>query len=92
VSSEKQILVLARRDSTEAMRVAAGLTIFGPHVDLIFMQPLSEAEADSEQAEMLELAEIVPRTTVADMQRYFEWLDAASLGTAIQRAESVISL
>ena len=36
-TSEKAILVLARRDHAEAMRVAAGLTIFGHRVGLVFM-------------------------------------------------------
>ena len=43
---EKKILVLGRRDHTEAMRVAAGLTIFGHEVRLVFM---TEPVADSEE-------------------------------------------
>ena len=37
--SEKKLLVLARRDHTEAMRVAAGLTSCGHAVSLVFRYP-----------------------------------------------------
>jgi len=38
-SRMKKILVLARDDVDEAMRVAAGLTIFGHQVDCVIVAP-----------------------------------------------------
>ena len=37
MSEEKKILVLARNDHTEAMRVAGGLTMFGHSVEIVFV-------------------------------------------------------
>jgi hypothetical protein len=89
----KKILVLGRRDHTEAMRVAAGLTIFGHDVRLVFMTgPVAETEANAEQAELLELAEIVPETTVAEMSDDLALLDATALGRAIVESDRVVSL
>ncbi|MCT8970925.1 hypothetical protein [Microbaculum marinisediminis] len=89
----KKILVLGRRDHTEAMRVAAGLTIFGHDVRLVFMTgPVEETEANAEQTELLELAEIVPETTVAAMGDDLALLDAAALGSAIATADRVVNL
>ena len=90
-SSEKSILVLARRDHTEAMRVAAGLTIFGHVVDLVFMtHVVEETGENAAQAELLELAEIVPRTTVLD--EALEHVGDAALAQAIADADLVVSL
>lgn len=90
---EKKILVLGRRDHTEAMRVAAGLTIFGHEVRLVFMtEPVAETEANAEQAELLELSDIVPETTVAEMGAGLTLLDAAALGAAIADADRVVSI
>ena len=89
----KNILVLARDDPREAMRVAAGLTIANHAVQLVFMnRALTDDEADCEQAEMLELCEIVPQTTVASMQQYFTLLDAAALAAHIDASDMVINL
>ena len=64
---QKHILLLGRRNHTEAMRVAAGLTIFGHQVRLVFMNgPVAETPENLEQAETLELCDIEPETTVAD--------------------------
>lgn len=90
---EKKILVLGRRDHTEAMRVAAGLTIFGHEVRLVFMTgPVAETEANAAQAELLELSDIVPETTVAEMGEDLALLDAAALGQAIAAADRVVSI
>jgi hypothetical protein len=89
----KSVLVLARRDHAEAMRVAAGLTIFGHDVRLVFMdRPLSQADAGSEQAELLELAEIEPETTVQGAGGGLKLLDAPALGAAIAASDAVLSL
>lgn len=93
MSQVRAIVVLARNDPLEAMRVAAGLTIFGHEVDLILMhRALTEREASGEQAELLELSDIVPRTTVASMKEHFEFLGDAELAVAINTADAVLSL
>ncbi|MBZ0164616.1 MAG: hypothetical protein K8H74_18120 [Notoacmeibacter sp.] len=89
----KRILVLGRRDHTEAMRVAAGLTIFGHQVRLVFMTgPVEETEANAKQAELLDLADIVPETTVAEMGDDLALLDHAALGCAIAESDRVVNL
>jgi len=91
--NKKQIVVLARRDHTEAMRVAAGLTIFGHNLRLIFMdRPVSQEVAQSEYAELLELADIMPETTVAEMADDLPLLDAEKLFEAIDNADGVINI
>jgi hypothetical protein len=91
--SEKNLLVLARRDHTEAMRVAAGLTIFGHRVSLVFMTgPVAETPDNAANAELLELAGIEPQTTVAAMADDLPLLDAAGLAAAITAADAVLSL
>jgi hypothetical protein len=89
----KSILVLARRDHAEAMRVAAGFTIFGHVVNLVFMTaPVAETEANAELAELLELSEITPETTVPEMAGELTLLDARALGAAIAASDRVINL
>lgn len=91
--SEKNILVLARRDHAEAMRVAAGLTIFGHQVGLVFMgEPVAESEENAANAELLELAGIEPQTTVAEMAEDLPLLDAPAMALAISGADIVLSL
>ncbi len=92
-SDPKSILVLARRDHGEAMRVAAGLTIFGHAVQLVFMTgPVAETQANAELAELLQLSEITPETTVPDMAGELTLLDAKALGAAIAASDRVINL
>ena len=91
MSDLKSILVLGRRDHTEAMRVAAGLTIFGHVVDLVFMtHAVAETDENAAQAELLELAEIVPRSTFAGED--LEYVDQSALAQAIASADLVVSL
>lgn len=91
--NEKKILVLARRDHTEAMRVAAGLTIFGHAVRLVFMaKPVAETEENAKQAELLELSDIAPETTVTAMADDLPFLDAPALGAAIVASDRVINV
>lgn len=91
--NNKQLLVLARNEPVEAMRVAAGLTIVGHSVELVFMnRVLTSEEADSEHGELLELCEIEPKTTVEAMQQYFPLLNKQALATQITRADIVINL
>lgn len=89
----KSVLVLSRRDPEEAMRVAAGLTIFGHAVRLVFMnQPLSEEQASGENAELMELADIEPETTVPEMADDLDLLDAAALGEAMLASDMVVNI
>lgn len=91
--NEKKILVLGRRDHTEAMRVAAGLTIFGHEVRLVLMtEPVAESEENEAMAELLELSDIEPETTVEAMADDLPFLDGAALGKAIASAERVVSI
>lgn len=91
--SEKNILVLARHDHAEAMRVAAGLTIFGHRVDIVFMdRPVEESAENTASAELLEMCDIAPQTTVAAMADDLPLLDTALLATAIGDADLVLSL
>jgi len=77
----------------EAMRVAAGLTIFGHDVSLVFMhRPLTEDEASAEQAELLELADIEPVTTVDSMREHLTVLSENELGNLLRDAELVVNV
>lgn len=90
---ERNILVLARHDHAEAMRVAAGLTIFGHRLDLVFMTgPVAESAENAANAELLELTGIAPRTTVAAMADDLPLLDLAELAQAMVDADIVLSL
>jgi len=89
----KSVLVLARDDHDEAMRVAAGLTIFGHRVRLVFMaRPLSPAIGESDNAELLELAGITPETTIAQSGLELPLVDADGLGDAIARSDVVVNI
>lgn len=89
----KNILVLGRRNHTEAMRVAAGLTIFGHGVRLVLMtEPVAETEENAAQAEMLELSDIVPETTVEAMANQLALLDVRDLAKAIATADQVLNV
>ncbi|HUW98287.1 MAG TPA: hypothetical protein VMV40_05510 [Acidiferrobacter sp.] len=91
MTETKKLLVLARQDHTEAMRVAAGLTIFGHVVRLVFMTgPVAETPENALQAESLELADIQPETTIKDQG--LPYLNSVALGQAISEAAAVISL
>ncbi len=91
MGTAKTLVVLGRRDHTEAMRVAAGLTIFGHAVRLILMgEPVADTPENAVQAESLELADVQPETTVPDQG--LPYLDTAGLASALVAAEAVISL
>lgn len=91
MKQQKQVLVLGRRDHTEAMRVAAGLTIFGHGVRLVFMdRPVEDTVENAAQVETLELCDITPETTV-DGQG-LPVLSAGELSLAMVDADCVISL
>ena len=84
---------MSRRDHAEAMRVAAGLTIFGHAVSLVFMdRPVEDTAENAANAELLELSGIEPRTTVAAMADDLPLLDADGLAAALAAADAVLSL
>lgn len=85
----KHILVLARRDCYEAIRVAAGLTIRNNTVDFVFMtKPSINAQGKFDHFEMLELAEITPQSLNVDVPDATPCTDLAGL---INKAERVVS-
>jgi len=89
----KSITLLARRDHLEAMRVAAGLTIYGHEVRLIFMDHvLSQQDAQSEQAELLELTDIEPETTLEEMSDVLTYLDPSQLAKALLECDGVVNI
>ena len=91
--TEKNLVVLSRRDPIEAMRVAAGLTIFGHSVRLVFMgDRLTDEAMQHDNADLLELCDIEPETTNAGMAEILEHLGAAALAAAITEADGVINI
>ncbi|OHC67193.1 MAG: hypothetical protein A3H93_09975 [Rhodocyclales bacterium RIFCSPLOWO2_02_FULL_63_24] len=92
-TGEKTLLVLARHNHAEAMRVAAGLTIFGHQVGLVFMtEPVADTPENAANVELLELSGITPQTTVAEMAGELPMLDAAALARAMTQADIVLSV
>ena len=75
------------------MRVAAGLTIYGHEVRIVFMnEPVSENEENAKHAELLELADIIPETTVSEMSGDFPFLDSAALANVINESDHIINI
>ena len=86
-----QILVLAQRDHAEAMRISAGLTIFGHEVDLIFVDRIvEETEENMAQAELLELSDIEPLSLVDDPN--IDRIQHQQLDEYMRKADHVINL
>ena len=91
--STSKIIVLGRDNHGEAMRVAAGLTIYGHEVRIVFMnEPVSETEENAKQAELLELAEIIPETTVSVLADDLPFLDSAALAEVINESDHIINI
>ncbi len=87
----KNIVLLGRRNHAEAMRVAAGLTIFGHQVQLVFMDHEVEDNAENQaQVELLELSGISPVTTVADTD--LPLLDSGQLAELLTEADTVLNV
>ncbi len=85
----KSILVLGRRDPTEAMRVAAGLTIFDHTPSVVFMVPVPDTPENAEMAELLEFSDIESKTTVPDQS--LPHIGADALAAAFLAADEVIN-
>jgi|TARA_B110000263_G_scaffold187373_1_gene165015 hypothetical protein len=89
----RKITVLGRDNHSEAMRVAAGLTIYGHEVRIVFMnEPVSETEENTKQSELLELADIIPETTISEMADDFPFLDSAALAQVIDESDHIINI
>jgi len=89
----RKITVLGRKNHAEAMRVAAGLTIYGHEVRLIIMnEKVAENDENSKMAELLELAEIVPETTVSEMDDDLKYLDSIELSKVLIESEQIINI
>ena len=88
---QKAILVLAASDHAEAMRVAAGLTIFGHQVTLLFVdRVVEETEENLQQAELLELTEISPLSLLDDPN--IEKIDSAAFQQLMVQADCMMSI
>ncbi|MDA8231486.1 MAG: hypothetical protein M0006_09110 [Magnetospirillum sp.] len=74
----RTVVVIARSNPAEAMRVAAGVTIMGHTVRLLAITPLPANESLERN---LSLAGVIP-----------EFPDAAGLASAIAGADHVLSL
>ena len=89
----KKITVLGRDNHAEAMRVAAGLTIYGHEVRIVFMsEAVAETEENAKQAELLELADIIPETTVPEMAEDLAFLDSEALAQVINESDQIINI
>ena len=89
----KKITVLGRDNHAEAMRVAAGLTIYGHEVRIVFMsEAVAETEENAKQVELLELADIIPETTVPEMAEDLAFLDSAALAQVINESDQIINI
>ncbi len=87
----RQVVVLARRDPIEAMRVSSGLTIFGHKVSLVFAHGVLEITPEAEeQAEMLELAEVEPHSLFDDPE--VPKIGRLKFLEMVQSAEAVINV
>jgi len=87
----KTILVLARNDVNEAARVAAGLTIFGHHIDLVLMSDTHTHTITEENKEILELADITPIATSTSEHTQFNSVVPQELFERISAADAVLN-
>ncbi len=87
----KHILVLAKHDQAEAMRVAAGLAIYGLKVDLVFADYfVQDSKANRQQTEALELSEIEPLSLVDDP--LLDHIETSAFIALLNRTITVLTL
>ena len=86
----KSVLVLGRRDPTEAMRVAAGLTIFGHTPRVVFLASVPDTPENAEMAELLDFSDVESSTTVPDQS--LPHIGSDALASAILAADDVINI
>jgi hypothetical protein len=90
---EKRILMLARRDPREALRVTAGLAVRGHDLEFFFLKkPTPDENGRIVNLEMLEVMEIEPFTLLPDMDDIATQKTANDLRAAIARADHVLSI
>ena len=90
-NTKKNILVLAISDHAEAMRVAAGLTIFGHHISCIFVdRPIEENDENIENAELLELCEIEPLSILDDAN--IQRIDQARFRAELDKSDHILTI
>jgi len=87
----KSILILGRRDPTEAMRIAAGLTIYDHRLSLVFMVPIPNTPKNQEMIELLEFSDITPGATVVN-EFDFADINAETLAKAMVDADEIINI
>lgn len=86
MSATKNILVVARYDKTEAMRMASGLTLLDDAVHVLVCGELEPSPALDEQLEVLEFSD-VPMEKVEDMAAV-----PAAMARAVSNADVVYIL
>lgn len=86
----KKVLMLGRRDPTETMRVAAGLTIFGHTPDVVFLVPVPDTPENAEMAELLEFSDIEAKTTVPGQS--LPHIGVEDLASAVIAADAIINI
>lgn len=87
---KKSVLILGRRDPTEAMRVAAGLTIYDHRITLVLMLPVPDTPENQDMMELLEFSDIEPKSAVP-ANAALPQVGAEALAAAILDAHDVIS-
>jgi hypothetical protein len=55
-------------------------------------EPVSETEENTKQSELLELADIIPETTISEMADDFPFLDSAALAQVIDESDHIINI
>lgn len=91
MSNTKSILILSRNDPTEAMRVAAGLTIYDHRPAIVFMVPVPETPGNTEMAELLEFSDITSKTTLIT-DSSLPHIGIKALASAILEADEIINI
>ncbi|MCW9034723.1 MAG: hypothetical protein OQK35_03275 [Alphaproteobacteria bacterium] len=90
---EKKILMLARRDPREAMRVTAGLAVRGHHLTFYFLvPPEQDASGRIVNLEMLEVMEIEAKTLLPGLDGIAILHTQEDLSQAISKADHVVSI
>jgi len=90
---EKKILMLARRDPQEAMRVSAGLAVRGHDLTFYFLKPpTKDNQGRYVNLEMLEVMEIKPQTLLPGLDDIATFKSETDLADAITHADHVISI
>ena len=89
----RDVLILARRDPQEAMRVAAGMTVRGHKVSFVFLSLPKRLENGAvDKIAMLELTGIKPQTTLKELDDVAKVITGSELASTLSGAERVISL